>query len=139
MDNILDIDLIIGRNKYSKVYSFSLVLFVILLIILYVILTYHYQTYYLLKGRIVSDEIELMIPINDIKNIWENDQLIIDNKTYYYKVTRISESLYIDNNYENYCYIYLKVDAIKNIDNFVYDIKIPKENKVLVKYLKDYL
>ena len=139
MDNILDIDIIIDRNRYSKVYNFSLVLFVILLITLYVILTYRYQTYYLLKGRIVSNELELMIPINDIKKIQENDQIIIDGKSYYYKVTRISESIYIDNNYENYCYLYLKVDMITNIDNFVYDVKIPKENKALVKYLKDYL
>ena len=28
---------------------------------------------------------------------------------------------------------------LTNIDNYIYEIKIPKENKVLVNYLKDYL
>jgi len=139
MDNILDIDLIIDRNKYSKIYNFNLILFSIMLITLYVILTYHYQTYYVLKGRIVSNEIELMIPISDIKNIQGNDQLIIDDKIYHYKVTRISELMYINNDFQNYSYLYLKVDTLTNVDNFIYDIKIPKENKALVKYLKDYL
>ena len=56
-----------------------------------------------------------------------------------YKITHINKELYVDDNYKNYCYIYLKVNNLTNIDNFVYDIKIPKENKILAKYLKDYL
>ena len=42
-------------------------------------------------------------------------------------------------NYQNFCYLYLKADNLTNINNFVYDIKIPKENKILARYLKDYL
>ena len=139
MNNILEIDLIINRQKYSKIYNFNFTLFTILLITIYIIFTYKYQTYYLLKGRVKGNEIELLVAIEDLKYLQENNTLIIDNLTYSYKVTHISEYLYLDENYHNYCYLYLKVNNLTNIDNFVYEIKIPKENKTLVEYLKDYL
>ena len=139
MNNILDIDLIINRKKYSRIYNFSFILLTILLITIYVITTYKYQTYYYLKGKMYHHEIEISIPIDEIKYLINNNYLLIDNTKYYYKITHISEEMYIDNNYQNYCYIYLKVNNIDNLDNFIYEIKIPKENKALVKYLKDYI
>ena len=139
MDNVLDIDLIINRNKYAKVYKFSLVMLVVIIICIYIIIAYRYQTYYLLKGRIINNQLELTVSIDDIKNIYANNQLIIDNQIYNYQVMRISEYLHIDNNFQNYCSLYLNVNGLVNIDNFVYDIKIPKENKALVEYIKDYL
>lgn len=139
MHENLVIDLIIGRQKYSKVYNFTWILLVILLITTYVIFTYRYQTYYLLKGRMINNEIELLVPIEEIEIIQKNHNLIINNTKYNYKITHINQELYIDEYYQNYCYIYLKVNNLTNLDNWVYDIKIPKENKILAKYLKDYL
>lgn len=139
MNNILEIDLIINRQKYSKIYNFNFILFIILLITIYIIFTYKYQTYYQAKGRIVDNEIELLVALEDLKYLQENNILIIDNNSYLYKITHINKELYIDENYHNYCYVYFKVNNLTNIDNFVYEIKIPKENKILVKYLKDYL
>ena len=139
MNNVLEIDLIIDRQKYSKIYNFSFSIFIIILITIYIIFTYKYQTYYKLKGRIINNEIELFVALEDLKYLQDNHELMIDNIIYSYNVSHINESLYLDENYHNYCYLYIKVDNLSNIDNFVYEIKIPKENKTLVKYLKDYL
>ena len=139
MNYNLAIDLVINRQKYSKVYHFTYTLLVIIIILIYVIFTYRYQTYYLLKGRVINNEIELLVPIEEIKNIEKEHNMLIDNMIYSYKITHINYELYIDNNYQNYCYLYLKADNLTNINNFVYDIKIPKENKILARYLKDYL
>jgi len=139
MNYNLAIDLIISRQKYPKVYHFTYVLLAIIFILIYVIFTYRYQTYYLLKGRIINNEIELLVPMEEIKGIEKEHNMLIDNMLYSYKITHINQELYIDNNYQNYCYLYLKVDNLTNIDNFVYEIKIPKENKTLANYLKDYL
>ena len=139
MDNNIDIDLIINRQKYSQIYNFTLILTIILIVILYIIFTYKYQTYYQLKGKMIDNKIELLVPIKEISMIQKNNALIIDDTSYSYQIVHISNELYIDPNYQNYCYLYLKVTNLENIDNFVYDIKIPKENKILAKYLKDYM
>ena len=139
MYNLLEIDLILNRKKYSKIYNTSLIITIIILVFIYIIFTYKYQSYYLIKGKINNNQLELLVNINDIKYIKDNNSLSIDNKKYSYKLTTISNDILVDDNYNNYKYIYLKVDNLTNINNFVYEVKIPKENKTLAKYLKDYL
>ena len=139
MNYNLEIDLIINRKTYPKIYNFTYVLLVVLLITIYIIFTYKYQTYYFLKGRMINNEIELLVPISEVEIIQNNHNLIINNTRYNYKITDISKELYLDNDFQNYCYLYLKIDNLSNIDNFVYNLKIPKENKILAKYLKDYM
>lgn len=138
MSDVLEIDLILNRQKYPKTYKITFIINIVILIFIYIIFTYHYQSYYLIKGRIINNELELLVPIDDIKYINNNKELTIDNQTYLYKLNSISSEIY---NYDfiNYKYIYLKINNLTDIDNYVYEVKIPKENKILAKYLKDYL
>jgi len=139
MNDILDIEIILKRKKYSKLYNIGLILIIILLISLYIIFTYKYQTYYISKGKIIDNKLELLVKIDDLSYINNNSKLKIDDKIYIYKVDSISNELYVDEFYNNYKYVYLKVEYLNNIDNYVYEIKIPKENKVIAKYLKNYI
>lgn len=139
MNNVLEIDLILNRKKYSKIYNIFLIILTIILIFIYIIFTYKYQSYYLIKGKIINNKLELLVNINDIKYIKNNTNLKIDNTIYSYKITTISNEILIDENYNNYKYIYLNIDNLSNIDNYVYEVKIPKENKILAKYIKDYI
>ena len=86
----------------------------------------------------IDNQLEIIINIDDLKYLNRN-VLYIDNKKYQFKVKMISKELVIDSEYNNYRYAYLEVSNLKNIDNYVYEIKIKKENKRLAKYLKDYL
>lgn len=139
MNNTLEIDLILNRKKYPKIYNTVIIIIIIILMFIYIISTYKYQSYYLIKGKILNNQLELLVNINDIKYIKNNTNLKIDNKLYSYKITTISKEILIDENYNNYKYIYLQVNNLTNIDNFVYEVKIPKENKILAEYIKDYI
>lgn len=139
MNNVLEIDLILNRKKYSKIYNIFIIILTIILIFIYIIFTYKYQSYYIIKGKIINNKLELLVNINDIKYIKNNTNLKIDNNIYSYKITSISDEILIDENYNNYKFIYLDIDNLSNIDNYVYELKIPKENKILAKYIKDYI
>ena len=139
MNDILDIEIILKRKKYPIIYNIGIILTIILLAIIYIIFTYKYQTYYKSKAKMIDNKLELLINIEDLKYINNNDIIIIDDKKYNYNLDSIDGQLYVDENYKNYKYVYLKVTNLNNINNYVYEIKIPKENKILAKYLKEYL
>ena len=138
MNNNLEIDLILNRKKYPNIYNITTVITIIILMFIYIIFTYDYQSYYITKGKMLNNNLEIMIPISDLKYLENNHKLIIDKKTYSYKISKIDDNLYLDELYNNYKNITLKVSNLTNIDNFVYEIKIPKEKKKLAKYLKEY-
>ena len=137
MNDIIDIETILKRKKYSIVYSSSFILIIIILIILYILMTYKYQTYYISKGRMINNNLELLVNIEDLKYIKNNTSLTIDEIKYNYNIEKINNELYVDESYNNYKYVYLEVNNLNNIENYVYEVKIKKENKALVKYLKE--
>ena len=139
MNDILDIEIILKKQKYSKIYNIGIVLLIILLIFIYVSFVYTYKTYYINKATMIDGDLKLLVNLDDIKYITTNNNLKIDNLYYEYKLSKISEELYIDESLNNYKYIYLKVNNLNNIDNYVYEIKLVKENKKLIKYLKEYI
>lgn len=139
MNEILDVEIILKKQKYSYIYNIGTILIIIILIFLYISVTYNYKTYYISKGTMKNNQLELLVDINNIKYITNNQQLIIDDKIYTYKVEKISDDLYVDESFNNYKYIYLKINNLNNLNNYVYDLKILKEDKKIILYLKDYL
>ncbi len=136
MDEI-DFCLLDGK-QYTKIYKFNYILIVIILISSYIICMFEYQTYYLFRGRMIDNQLEIKVPVEDIEYFKNNHYLLIANQKYRYKITDIS-NLYIDDNYHNYLYLYLTIPGLSNVDNYIYEAKIPKEKKRMAKYLKDYL
>lgn len=139
MNDILDIEIILKRNKYPKIYNIGTILTILLMIFIYIIFTYDYQTYYIQEGKMLNNTLEILVNVNDIKYISNNTNLQIDNIVYSYQIDKIDENLYIDESYNNYKYVYLKISNLTNIDNYVYKVKIPKEKKKIAKYLKEYI
>ena len=139
MNDILDIEIILKRQKYPYIYNVGIILIFILLIFIYISYTYKYKTYYITKGTMKDNKLELLVNINDLKYISNNNILKINDNYYQYHINNINKDLYVDESFNNYKYIYLKIDSLSNIDNYVYEIKIAKENKLIIEYLKDYL
>jgi len=139
MNDILDIEIILKKQKYNNIYNVGIILLIILSISIYISFIYKYKTYYITKGTMINGELQLIVEISDIKYITNNNRLKISNNYYQYEVSRISEELYVDDQLKNYKYIYLQVDSLNNLNNFVYDIKIEKENKKIIEYLKEYI
>lgn len=139
MNDILDIEIILKKQKYHAIYNIGTLLIIILLIFFYISFTYNYKTYYITKGTMIDGNIELLVNIDDIKYINTNNKLKVDSLYYGYTINKISEELYVDESFNNYKYVYLNVKGLNNIDNYVYDIKLAKENKKIIEYLKEYL
>lgn len=139
MNDLLDVELILKRTNYGRIYQVGYLILIILLILVYILFTYQYQTFYISKGKVTSNKLELLVNTKDLKYFDNNNKIIIDNKIYSYQIDHIDEALYIDEVYDNYQYIYLSIPGLSNIDNYVYDIKLTKENQILAKYLKDIL
>ena len=110
---------------------------IILLIFIYIISTYTYESYYTIKGKALDNKIELLINPEDIMYIEENSSIKLDNITYQYTIDNIGSELLIDENYNNYQYVYLKILNFSSIDNRIYEVSIPKERVSLAKYLKN--
>ena len=139
MNDILDIEIILKKQKYHYIYNIGYILIIIISIFIYISYIYKYKTYYITKGTIKDNNLELLVNLDDIKYISNNNILEIDNILYNYNINKISEDLYVDDSLNNYKYIYLNVDNLSNINNYVYEVKLEKENKKIIEYLKDYL
>ena len=137
MNDLLDIEVLLQRQKYPKIYNFGSVMIIILLIFIYIISTYTYESYYTIKGKALDNKIELLINPEDIMYIEENSSIKLDNITYQYTIDNIGSELLIDENYNNYQYVYLKILNFSSIDNRIYEVSIPKERVSLAKYLKN--
>lgn len=138
MNDILDIEIILTRKKYPKIYNLGIIISIIILIFIYIIFTYNYQTYYISKGKALNNNLELLVDIEDIKYITNNKVIILDGQAYNYIVSSIGNDLLVDETYNNYQYVYLKISNLNTLNNYVYEVKIPKENQKLVKYFKKY-
>ena len=138
MNDILDIEIILKRQKYPFIYNIGFILIIILIMFLYISCVYKYQSYYIAKGTIKDNTLELLVSIDDVKYIYNQNKLTIDNHIYDYSIKSISENIYIDELLNNYKYIYLEVPNLSNINNYVYEVKIEKENKKIITYLKEY-
>ncbi len=137
MNDLLDIEVILQRKKYSKIYNFGTIIIIILLIFIYIISTYTYESYYTIKGKAIDNKIELLINPEDIIYIEKNSSLELNNITYQYTIDNIGSELLIDENYNNYQHVSLKILNFSSIDNRIYEVSIPKERVSLAKYLKN--
>lgn len=137
MNDLLDIEVILQRKKYSKIYNFGTIIIIILLIFIYIISTYTYESYYTIKGKAIDNKIELLINPEDIIYIEKNSSLELNNITYQYTIDNIGSELLIDENYNNYQQVSLKILNFSSIDNRIYEVSIPKERVSLAKYLKN--
>ena len=139
MNDIIDIEIILKKQKYHPIYNVGTPLIVIVLTFVYISFIYNYKTYYITKGTMINGNIKLLVDIDDIKYINNNNILTIDSKVYNYSIKEISEELYIDDTLNNYKYIYLKINNLNNLNNYVYEMKFVKENKKIIDYLKEYI
>lgn len=139
MNDILDIEIILKKQKYHPIYNIGTILLIIIFLFIYISVTYKYKSYYITKGTMVDGNIKILVNVDDIKHLLNNNNLEISNNIYKYKIKNISENIYIDESYNNYQEIYLKVDGVNNLNNYVYEIKLAKENKKIIEYIFDYL
>ena len=113
MNELLDIEIILKRDKYPVVYNMGIIGVLIIGIFIVLASIYDYRTYLVTEARVVDNELELLVRSDEVKYVVDNNKV--------------------------YQYIYLEVNNTLKINNYLYQIRVLKEEKKLIKYLKNYL
>lgn len=82
MNDILDIEIILKRKQYPKIYNIGIILIIILLIITYMIFTYKYQSYYITYGKIVDNKLEDTMEKGEYFVLGDNRGDSVDSEDY---------------------------------------------------------
>ena len=136
--------LILNRKPSFIIKTFILVISFIIIAVIWGVNTFYYQNFIILHSRIKYFDnsyyfIEVLVPIKEVKQITNQNQIAINNKTYNYLIYKIDNNItYIDD--ENYQYVYLKVINLDDsylINGYETDVKILKERKKIIDYLKE--
>lgn len=137
MNDLLDVEIILKRKNYPKVYNIGIIMIVILFIFLLIGSIYDYQTYLIVDSQMVDNKLELLVKSDEVKYVLEGDYLFVDNEKYFYKLIEIDDEKIYGIDKQIYQYIYLDVKNIKKINNYIYQVKFLKEKKKMIKYLKN--
>lgn len=137
MNDILDIELILNRKKYSYIYCSLFVFLFIIFVFALVTIFYDIDDYYVFKAKFFNNSLELMVLEDDIDYIYSNSLLTINDINYTYVVKSIDDEYYVDNFNNVYKYVYIDVLGTTFFENLVYEVKIFKEKKKIIEYLKE--
>lgn len=135
--------LILNRKAHFIIFIFILNIIFLFSLVTYGINTYYYQSYYNYNSIIHSKNslfyLEVFIPESEVNEITSKNIIIINKDKYYYTVKKTNHSItYKDNT--NYQKIYLEVinlDKRYLKNNYHIAIKIPKEKKKIIEYIKE--
>lgn len=132
------------RKKIPIFYKMITILTIILVVSVLIILNMNYQTMIKTDAIIKKEDSQYLIMLSikeeEVKYIVNNNYIKLDNTTYYYKIYKIEEDLYLSQNLENYKIVYLKSKLNKEykINNLTLTAKINKNNKKIINYIIDY-
>lgn len=133
-----ELDLILDQNNYPKIYRPIYIIFTIIILFLIIIIAFNYQSYLIIYGIFNGYNLEVYSLVDDLNYIQNNNKLEIDGIDYSYRIDEIVYDAKIDSNYRHYHLVYLNIFKYKATENYIYKLKIPKENKKLSSYIIDY-
>lgn len=135
--------IILNRKTSLIIKSFIFNTLILIIIVIWGINTFYYQTFIQLHSKILYFDsyyfMEVLVPVKEVNQITEQNQIIIDSKQYNYKFYKIDpNAIYVDN--INYQKVYLKIlnlDDIYLINGYETNVKILKDKKKIIDYLKN--
>ena len=140
---MIDRYIILNRTPKIIIKLFIINIFLITGIVIWGINTLMYQKFLQIHSEILNVNsyylFKVLIPVKEVKTITNNNKLWIEKKEYQYKVKTIDNKVIYQKN-QNYIPIYLEVKDVEKeylIDGYQLDIKIEKEKKKIIDYLKE--
>ena len=134
---------ILNRKSSFIINTFLLNILILMSFVVWGINTFYYQSFIQLHSKILYFDsfyyMEVLVPAKEVKQITEQSKIIIDEKTYDYKIYKTDNKIRYENNV-NYQKIYLKVynlDASYLIDGYEIDAIILKEKKKIIDYIRE--
>lgn len=135
--------IILNRKTSIIIKTFIVNIIILIVFVIWWINTLYYQTFIHSHSKLLYFEtnyyLEVLIPVKEVKQIMKQNQIIIDSVKYNYEIYKIGDNVEYKNNI-NYQYIYLKIlnlDEEYLVNGYEIDIKIPKEKKKIIDYLKE--
>ena len=135
MNDLLDIEIILKRDRYSRVYNFGIVGVVILGILILIACLIDFRSYVIVGGQVKNKQLELLVRCDEVKYLVDNSYFMIDKKKYRYDVKSIGEEKYFMDEGNNYQYVYVEVDDLEMINNYVFRRLFIESN--FLKYEKE--
>lgn len=135
-------NIILNKKVGPLVYIYIMILIICALSLIIVCMLFHYKVYYFFKGNVFEEDgiyyLKCYIPILEAKYVASGDSIIIDKKEYKYDIKSISNE-YFNNNNETYQEIVLNInfDDKYKYNNLVINLKLIKEDKKIIEYLKE--
>ena len=103
-----------------------------------------YKSYYFTTAQVIKNDnyyqLLVLIPEDELSIIKENNNLIIEDIIYDYKIINIDNDYVLTNNNKLYLRVVLSIGLRKKdmIVNNLLQVKILKSNKKIFYYIKDY-
>lgn len=124
-----------------KIFLFNIL--ILILFIIWGINTLYYQNFIQLHSKLLFYNsiyyLEVLIPVKEVSQVIEHNQLLIDNNIYTYKTLKTDSNVIYNNNI-NYQKVYLEIpnlDLKYMINGYELDVKILTEKKKIIDYLKE--
>ena len=140
---MIDSYILLNRKTPLIIKLFILNFIILLLHVIWGINTLFFHSYIQIHSKFLNFEsfyyLEVLIPVKEVKQITEQNQIIIDSQKYNYKVYKIENNVVYKDN-QNYQKLYLEVlnlDESYMINGYELDVKILKEKKKIIDYLKE--
>lgn len=140
---MIDSYIILNRKTSIIIKTFIFNIFLIGIIVIWGINALYYQTSFQVHSKILNFNsfyyLKVLIPVKEVKQITEQNQIIIDGKQYYYQVYKVDPDVMYENN-NNYQKVYLEVNNLKRDyqkNGYQLDVKILGEKKKIIDYLKE--
>ena len=135
--------IILNRKTSFIIKSFLINILILITFVIWGINTIYYQSFIKLHSKLLYFEsnyyLEVLVPVKEVKQITKQNQININSVKYNYEIYKIDNNVEYKNNI-NYQYVYLKIlnlDKEYLVNGYEMDIKIPKEKKKIIDYLKE--
>lgn len=140
---MIDSYIILNRKTTLIIKIFFINIFLIGIIVIWSINTFYYQTSFQGHSKILNFNsfyyLEVLIPVKEVNQITKQNQIVIDKKIYNYQVYKIDPDVVYENTI-NYQKVYLEVIDLEEEyqkNGYQIDVKILKEKKKIIDYLKE--
>ena len=135
--------IILNRKTSFIIKSFLINILILITFVIWGINTIYYQSFIKLHSKLLYFEsnyyLEVLVPVKEVKQITKQNQININSVKYNYEIYKIDNNVEYKNNI-NYQYVYLKIFNLYEellVNGYEMDIKIPKEKKKIIDYLKE--
>ena len=135
--------IILNRKTSFIIISFLINFLILITFVIWGINTNYYQSFIKLHSKLLYFEsnyyLEVLVPVKEVKQITKQNQININSVKYNYEIYKIDNNVEYKNNI-NYQYVYLKIFNLNEellVNGYEMDIKIPKEKKKIIDYLKE--